>query len=367
MSKKPKIAVIGLKGLPAFGGAASVGGNIIEQLKRRYHFTVYSIDTYTDIPTGKYEGFNQIVFKGKKPSAFNTLFYYIKSLFYVLFIHQYDLIHLHHAESGFITPFLKLKYKVVVTFHGIFRDYYIDPKFSKFTNHFFKVSQYLNIKFSDEVISVSTPDARYCIEKYNRNMVMIPNGISIIKNVKYSDNNKDKLVFAAARIYAIKGLHLLLEAMILNNDSRQLLVIGDLEQMSSYKKRILKLSKNINIQFLGLIKNRQKLFENIKGSYQFIFPSLTEAMSMMLLEVVSLKVPVLASNIAANRSIFSDDEITFFESNNISSLSTMLLQTSMNQNEINTKAEKAFNKLKRHYSWKNLGKQYDDIFARNMS
>ena len=34
MNKKLKIAVIGLKGLPAFGGAATVGENIIEQLKR---------------------------------------------------------------------------------------------------------------------------------------------------------------------------------------------------------------------------------------------------------------------------------------------------------------------------------------------
>ena len=146
MSKKAKIAVIGLKGLPAFGGAASVGENIIEQLKHRYHFTAYSIDTYTDLPTGRYEGFNQIVFKGKKPSAFNTFFYYIKSLLHVLFVNQYDLVYLHHAESGFITPFLKLKYQVVVTFHGIFRAHYIDTKFSNFTNHFFKVSQYFNIK-----------------------------------------------------------------------------------------------------------------------------------------------------------------------------------------------------------------------------
>ena len=29
---KPRIAVIGLKGLPAFGGAAAVGENIINQL-----------------------------------------------------------------------------------------------------------------------------------------------------------------------------------------------------------------------------------------------------------------------------------------------------------------------------------------------
>ena len=45
--KKKKIAVIGLKGLPAFGGAATVGENIIEQLKDKYEFTVYSTSSHT--------------------------------------------------------------------------------------------------------------------------------------------------------------------------------------------------------------------------------------------------------------------------------------------------------------------------------
>ncbi len=45
--KKKKIAVIGLKGLPAFGGTANGGENIIEQLSDKYDFTVYSILSHT--------------------------------------------------------------------------------------------------------------------------------------------------------------------------------------------------------------------------------------------------------------------------------------------------------------------------------
>lgn len=62
-SKKPRIAVIGLKGLPAFGGAATVGENIINQLKDKYDFTVYSVSSHTDLKTGEYNGYKQIVFK----------------------------------------------------------------------------------------------------------------------------------------------------------------------------------------------------------------------------------------------------------------------------------------------------------------
>ena len=44
---KIKIAVIGLKGLPAFGGAAAVGENLIEQLKDKYEFFVYATSSHT--------------------------------------------------------------------------------------------------------------------------------------------------------------------------------------------------------------------------------------------------------------------------------------------------------------------------------
>ncbi|NWJ51485.1 MAG: hypothetical protein HXX14_11535 [Bacteroidetes bacterium] len=36
MIQKTKIVVMGLKGLPVFGGATTVGDNIIEQLKDKY-------------------------------------------------------------------------------------------------------------------------------------------------------------------------------------------------------------------------------------------------------------------------------------------------------------------------------------------
>lgn len=78
MKKKPKIAVIGLKGLPAFGGAAAVGENIIDQLKDRFDFTVYSVASHTNNKTGPINGIQQIVFRNHGKGSVNTLIYYLK-------------------------------------------------------------------------------------------------------------------------------------------------------------------------------------------------------------------------------------------------------------------------------------------------
>ncbi|MDN5291842.1 MAG: hypothetical protein PWQ06_2081 [Anaerophaga sp.] len=61
-NNKPKIGVIGLKGLPAFGGSARAGENMMFYLKNEFHFVVFNTDTHTSRKTGIYDGIEQIVY-----------------------------------------------------------------------------------------------------------------------------------------------------------------------------------------------------------------------------------------------------------------------------------------------------------------
>lgn len=361
MSSKPKIAVIGLKGLPAFGGAAAVGESIINELKNDFDFTVLSVSSHTSGETLNAQGYKQIVFKKTGNGGLNTFVYYIKCLFYCLFKERFDLIHLHHAESGFITPFLRLKYKTVVTFHGVFRQ--IDPKFSKLHNLFFKWSEKQNVRYANAVASVSEPDLEYISRVYKKQILHIPNGIALeeFKEIKITVS-KDYIMFAAGRIYEIKGLHLVLEALTNINYKGKVIVAGDLDQVSSYKNKITELSQNLNIQYLGLIKEKQKLLSLVSGAAFFVFPSLTEAMSMMLLEVVSQKTPVIASDIPANKALFSSKEVLFFNNNNVADLAEKISYALANKNSMNEKSEKAFAVLSQKYTWKNAAAKYKSLF-----
>src|SRR6056297_2935768 len=133
MSNKKKIGIIGLKGLPAYGGGASVGENIILQLKDRFDFVVYSVSSHTDLSTGYYNGYKQIVMKRIPFKRLNTLWYYIKSVLHALFVENYDLVHLHHRDAAFLIPLLQLKYKVILTTHGSFT---IRDKWKKYRPYF---------------------------------------------------------------------------------------------------------------------------------------------------------------------------------------------------------------------------------------
>ena len=80
----------------------------------------------------------------------------------------------------------------------------------------------------------------------------------------------------------------------------------------------------MNIEFMGLIREKEKLFKYIRNARLFVFPSYSENMSIMLLEAASLKVPVICSDIPENKTVFNEKEVLFFKSENEDDLAEKL-------------------------------------------
>lgn len=89
-------------------------------------------------------------------------------------------------------------------------------------------------------------------------------------------------------------------------------------------------------------------------------------MSMMLLEVVSLNIPVIASNIPANKAIFNDSELLFFETNNSFSLAEQLMYSIDHKNELRERALCAFEKVKNEFTWQIVADRYKEIYNKNI-
>ena len=358
---KKEIAIIGLKGLPAFGGAAAVGENIIDQLKEKYNFTVYSTSSHTDSKTRNYNGFRQIVFKKIPFKKLNTLLYYILSSFHAVLFCKYDIIHLHHNSAVFLIPFLKLRYKVIVTTHGAhisgLREKWIKYKW------FFQGQIKYFLKYADIITCVSKKEKEWFKEKHDLQTNYIPNGINIITKLKEKEKHAE-IFFGAGRIIKSKGCDLLLKALHKIEFSGKIFIAGDLDQSNEHKREILKLSKGLDVEFLGLIKDKKELLSYIKNSKLFIFPSLQEAMSMMLLEAASVKIPIVCSDIRENSDVFSSDEVRFFKSNDYLDLAKSIKYVFSNYDIMQSRALSAFNKLQLDYNWENIAKQYSKVYNR---
>lgn len=358
VKRKPKIAVIGLKGLPAFGGAATVGENIIEMLKEKYDFTVYSTSSHTELRSGVYKNIcYQKILKALPQKKINSLYYYIISALHAIILGKYDLVHLHHRDAAFIIPFLKIRYKIVLTIHG-FGSINLSNKWNRY-KWYYQIQEKYFVKKADIITTMSIEHKEIIEKKIKKFVQYIPNGVNLIKIDKEVE---DYLFFAAGRIISFKGCDIFLKALHKIDNKRKVLIAGDLETTTDYGKKIIDLSKGLNVSFLGLIKNKTDLFKYYNNAKLFVFPSQIEAMSITLLEVASLKTPIIASRIPGNTQIFSNNEITYFNVNDIDELAKIIEWSINNYDKMLLKAENAYQKLKSYYSWDKISLHYDKIF-----
>ena len=356
-NKKPRIAIIGVKGLPATGGAARAWENIITILKDDFDFTVYAINSHTS-NAGKYSGVTQIIFKDFSNMAFNTFQYYIKSMFHCLFLRNYNLVVVNHVSSSFIIPLLRMRYNVLARAGGLS---HLDKKWSKFARMIFKSIMGIFVKFSSEVICVSQEQADFLKEKYSKEIFSIPNGVLIDEKSLLNKKDKGYILFSAARIVEHKGLHVLLQALKKLKYTGKLIITGSLEHNSKYKEFIRILASGLNIEFIDLIKDKIELYKIVKNARFFVFPSQSEAMSNMLLEVASLKTPIIASDINDNKAIFNDKEVLFFKVDDIFSLSNKIDYALSNKLLMNRNAENAFIKVREKFSINITSMEYKRI------
>ena len=368
MLRKKKIAIIGLKGLPAYGGAATVGENIINQLKDKYDFTVYAISSHTDLKTGHYNGYKQIVLNNFPVRKLNIPFYYFFSAIHSLFC-NYDLIHLHHSDWSIIIPILKLRHKVILTSHG-------SP--ARLGNRFFKYGRFITsfcifsekhfLKKANIVTCVSEVLTKFLEQTYNKDVEYIPNGIERVNSDKSKNTipliSDSYILFSAGRIIPTKGCHVFFKALKKIGYSGKVIVVGDYNQIPDYYKELKKISETMDVVFTGMIKERKKLKNYIINSELFISPSSFEAMSMMLLEVASLNVPIICSDIPENKSIFNENEVLFFLTNNINDLSSKIDYALTNTRIMREKSKKAYIKLENTYLWKDIAINYDELYGK---
>lgn len=351
--KKKRIAVIGLKGLPSFGGAARVGEGIVEELKDKYSFTIYATASHTD-KEGDLGGYDQIVFRQFPVKKLNVFYYYLVSSIHALF-HNYDLIHLHHVDGSFILPLLKIRFNVIGTSHG--RPQLVDKW--KSMKWYFEWMEKLFLRFTDTATAVAIP-LQYTYQKMTeREVVHIPNGIHLNEVVDGSDiPHPDYLMFAAGRILPSKGCHTFLKALHQLAYSGKVLVVGDLTQISSYENDIRQLANGLDVTFVPLIREKSILLNYIKQAKLFVYPSYIEAMSIMMLEGACMRTPMICADIEENKAVFNESETLYFSPENVDDLAEKIRFAIDNPAAMEAYVSSAHEKLRSTYSWQSVAGQY---------
>ncbi len=354
----PHIAIFGLKGIPARGGTASVGENLVKVLNDKYRFTIYATSSHGS-EHYPYENVRQFVFKKILPHKLNVFYYNLMAAFHAVLFENYDLVHTNQIDTGYIVPILRLKYKVVSTHHG---KTYEMSKWGKVMKIFFRHTEKLMMKYANKVTFVTESEQDTAHPKYRNKYVTINNGIDPSQPVANLQLEEDYIMFAAGRIIPHKGCHIFLEALKQINYTGKVKIIGDYCQLADYEEQLLGYKKHLDIDFVGMLFEKSELLAYVEKAKLFVFPSYYEAMSMMLLEAASVRTPLICSDIIQNKLVFSDDEVEFFNVGDVNDLAKKISSFLNEPKPFIEKTDKAYLKLVTKYLWKNIGKKYDLLY-----
>jgi len=333
-----KIAVLGSKSLPAFAGADRVAEQILRHLPAddgsQYH--IYVVRTPEQPRPFDYApNIHVIPIRALKGKHSRATTFFLSSAFHCVWSLRPDLAHVHDSAFGpfaWILRLLRPGMPILGTFHG---NPYERAKWSRFAKAFLRFSESSFIRACTALTTVARAKVAEVQAHHRTPIEFIPNGVN--PNPEIAANNLletlglesgDYLMFAAGRMDPTKGLHHLLDACDRLTLDTPLLVVGGFEgHNKEYSKQLLeRCHAHPKLILVPHLLTQTELFELVAGARLFVFPSEIEAMSMMLLEVISCGIPVLASDIAENTEVTGTDYPWLFRNADSADLAKKLQQ-----------------------------------------
>ena len=265
-----------------------------------------------------------------------------------------------HIDGAFILPLLRRKYPVMVTSHARPQE---SEKWGLIARTLFNRNEKTVMHRASIFTVVSLKLRDYYKKSYGREVYYIPNGVNIQDNGPVTESgNHRNLVFAAGRIIPLKGCHTMLKALIKLNYPGPVKIIGNIDQMPYYKKELQELAMDLDVEFMGLIREKTRLLDIIRDAKFFIFPSYNENMSIMLLEAASVRTPIVCSDIPENKVIFSEEEVLYFRSEDHHDLADKIEWSISNPDLMDKNSIKAYEKVLAAFTYEKISLEYKKLF-----
>lgn len=239
-------------------------------------------------------------------------------------------------------------------------------KFSPRQQKIIKFMEMVTAHTNQHLIMCSEDQTKYFKEKYNKDATTIPTAVNMPNEQckgdisaleKFGLEPKKYFLFMARLVqdknpdYLIKGFK------AANYGNMKLVIAGSNDANPEYVDYLHKLAEdNKDIVFTGAIYGEEK-DTILKNAYTFCIPSTIEGLSIVLLEAMSYKLPIIASNIEANREPL-DNNAVWVRPENVEDIKEVIEYCINNQEKIVKFNEPNYQKVLENYTWNKVAKKY---------
>lgn len=362
-----RIAHVGGKGLPSRGGTERVIEALATRQARNHDVTVYG--STRSCSSGTYRGVRVVAIPVPKGKYTSPVWLAIASAIHLLLSRRYDIVHMHGAENTFTAPLIRLRCPVVTTNHG---PAYEREKWGIVARALIRSADPGSVKHADAATAVALSQAEALSHRYHSDVRYIPNGVDLDMEIDEAaarrileENGLEPggyAMFAAARVDPTKGGLTLLEAWRELGDPMPLLFVGDLWHAPGHEDELRKTADGMRVRFLPRLEDKATVAGLVSLADVFVFPSTVEAMSMMLLEVMTLGTPVIASDIVENTQVLPDDAWTF-KAGDPADLARAFRQfRSEPRDAVRDRSLERARSIRGEYSWDLIARGYDSLY-----
>ena len=203
----------------------------------------------------------------------------------------YDLVHFHTEGPSILCwlPRLMGK-KVVVTIHGLDHQRH---KWGRFASAYIMQGEKSAVRHAHSIIVLSRGVQDYFKEKYQRETVLIPNGIDPSEPLPADEITRQfglrprEYILFLGRLVPEKGIHYLIEAYKQLRTDKKLVIVGGTSDTDEYVRQLYAMAEGCpSILFTGFQQGTiaEELYSN---AYLYVLPSNLEGMPLTLLEAMN--------------------------------------------------------------------------------
>jgi len=281
---------------------------------------------------------------------------------------RYDVVHF-HAEGPCAAMWIAKLFgkKCVATVHGL--DWQREKWGKGFASKYIKFGEKCLVKYSDEVIVLSNSAKEYFKDTYNRDTVLIPNGINrptkrpAQKICEKFGLESDEYICIISRLTAEKGIHYLIDAYNGINTDKKLVIAGDTSDTDDYVALLKDKAKdNPNIIFTGFVSG-DILDELYSNAYMICLPSDIEGMSLSLLESLAYGNAVLCSDIPEN-TLVAENRAMYFKKSDVGDLKDKLRKLCDDKEAVLKLRNGVDEYILNKYNWNDIAAQTMDLYKK---
>ena len=374
-----KIAVIGVKGLPANqGGIEHYCQALYPRIVERGHSVdLFARSSYTKQPwfsIRNYHGVRVICLPSLPIRGLDALTSSCMAACAATFFKDYDIVHFHALGPSLFSfiPRLLSQAKIIATCQGL--DWQ-RGKWGKSSSKIIHQGEKAAAKYAHSIVVVSQALRTYFNRTYHVDSIYIPNGPGVYAQsdpqftfVRSFNLQPERYLLFLGRLVPEKRPDLLIKAFQkIDQPGWKLVLAGGDSDTTDYIKELLQLSEgNSNIVFVGELKG-SRLAEVVRGAGIFVLPSDLEGLPLAMLEAMREGVPVVASDISPHQQLIGEDEDrgVLFNSGSIDSCADALDRAIERPDKLAKMARKAQKHIESNYDWDKITSDNLSVYYQN--